>query len=622
MSRLFVFTLLLVVLSACQPNTPQPTPVAMLPIQIIYFWEPVKGVLNANEIQPWDFIGQAGDAIRVRAVSPSTIALTLQTADGIVVTQGENQIETVLSADGIYEIRVQSGEVAQYELGLSYTDRPNPADATPTPLPVTVAVPTPTPPYYAHLGTLIGALQSGQTLSGTFDVPEVRHVYTFTASVGDYVGIQMGRASGTVDPLISLYAPSGAEVATDDNSGGNRAALLRNIRLTEDGIYTIQAWGRGFTGSYQISLLNSSQPIPVTPVFVSQVTATPISEILTPTVAAAVNGQNLFDHVPLNSKIERSGDVARYAIQGAAGQPMTIAVHPAQASKLIPHIDLYDPNGALITSASGTDAQSQGDALIPALIPAETGTYQLFVSGEKRSTGAYTVAYGIGFSQEDVRYGLAPSDQNINGNLARRGLRDVWSLDLNQDDVITATVSALTPGLDPILELVAPDGSTVAMDDNSGGGSDALIASARAPISGRYHLWVTGANATGSGGYTLVWHYINLAPTATPAPGTVTLLSYTDMIPDQAYEFYPFYGQAGTTVQINVIAQPGSGFDPVAALVAPDGSVIAEGDDSENDLNPRFTATLPVDGTYKVRVNGYLSSGIFDLTVDVLYPSN
>jgi hypothetical protein len=611
-------------LAACQFNSaPPPTAsIALLPAQIINFWQPANGTLASGEVvQPWQFVAQAGDAIRVRAVSSADIQLTLQTLGGVTLAQGANQIEAALAEDGVYTILAQATRAAQYEIGLSYSDRPNPAEPTRTPLPVTVAVPTPTPPFYAHLGTLIGAIQNGGIVSGLFTVPEERHVYTFSAQAGQYIGIQMERVSGTVDPLLALYAPSGAEVATDDNSGGNRAALLRNVRLPEDGLYTVQAWGRGFIGNYRISLLNTFQPMAVTPVFPFQATPTPFEEVLTPTIPAAVSGQNLHDHQPVIGKIEHAGDVNRYALQGAAGQVITIGLRPVQNSKLKIHAELYDPAGTLLASASGSDTRAQGVALIPALVTTTTDTYSLFVTGDNGSTGSYIIAYGTGFSYDDVRHGLAAADQNLTGEIARRGMGDLWSLDLNRDDVITAAANTLTLGLDPVLQLIAPDGSVVALDDNSGGGSDALIASARAAVSGRYHLWVTSANAVGQGQYTLVWHYINLAPTATPAPGTVMLMSYDDTIPNQTYQFYPFYGEAGTIVEIQVIAQPGSGFDPVAALIGPVGSVVAEGDDGPNDLNPDFVVTLPASGTYSVRVNGYLSSGAFALTVKALYPA-
>jgi hypothetical protein len=40
-----------------------------------------------------------------------------------------------------------------------------------------------------------------------------------------------------------------------------------------------------------------------------------------------------------------------------------------------------------------------------------------------------------------------------------------------------------------------------------------------------------------------------------------------------------------------------------------------EGDDSPNSLNPYVEVTLPADGTYQIRVNGYLSSGDFRVIV-------
>jgi hypothetical protein len=218
-----------------------------------------------------------------------------------------------------------------------------------------------------------------------------------------------------------------------------------------------------------------------------------------------------------------------------------------------------------------------------------------------------------------VRRGDITVDQPTDGQIIRRGLRDVWSLYLNAGDVISAAVSPKETQLDPVLELIAPDGSLISQDDNGGGGRSASIGSALAPVSGLYHLRVTAAGGFGSGAYTLVWHYINLAPTATPRPGTILLMSFEDTIPPSTYQFYTFQGKAGDTVQIQVVAEPGSGFDPVAVLLGLDGAVIAEGDDNGSDLNPRFTAQLPADGTYSVRVNGYLTGGAFTLTVEKLF---
>jgi hypothetical protein len=72
-------------------------------------------------------------------------------------------------------------------------------------------------------------------------------------------------------------------------------------------------------------------------------------------------------------------------------------------------------------------------------------------------------------------------------------------------------------------------------------------------------------------------------------------------------------------VRVRVLAEEGSDFDPAAALIAPDGEVLIEVDDTEGDLNPRFNFELPADGTYNVRVNGYISGGPFEVLVEELF---
>lgn len=612
MFRLYLILPFFLLLAACAPPPPAtPPPLALRPLD---FWQQASGELRSGELQPWQFVAQAGDQIRVRVVNALDLTLTLTTLDGTPVTQGTNQIDATLPVGGLYIVTVSTTADVQYDIGLSYTDRPNPADATPKPLPVVVSVPTPTPPYYAALGSVISPIRSGETLTGEMTRRDERHVYTFEGETDTYIGLEVRRTSGAIDPVLALYAPSGTALAIDDNSGSARAARLRNIHLTESGTYSLLVTGHALTGSYEISLLSASRPVAITPVAIIPPTVTPIVETPFPTVGPAVSGQTLIDHVPVVGNIETPGDFDRYPFQAGTGDVLTISVRAAENSSILPKGELYDPLGALIAT---TDA----DGLIGGQRAAETGTYILLITAESNTTGAYSAAYGTGFSYQEVRRGLTIADQTYSGEVARKGLRDVWALDLNAGDVISAAAGVLDLRLDPVLELVAPDGSLVAMDDNSGGNLDALIASARAPISGRYLLRVTGANVLSSGGYTLIWRYINLAPTASPPPGTVLLMSMDDTVQNGAYQFYPFQGQAGMQISIKVIAPPNSSLDAVAALLSTNGTVIAEGDDSDGDLNPRFTATLPADGTYTVRVNGYLTSGDFTLTIEQVFTS-
>ena len=618
MRRLF---LILILLSGCQAlDSSTNGTVSALPNRLITFWETAAGNLDtADTVQPFQFVAQAGDAIRASVDGAVTYQLTLQAEDGSTIAQGENTLATTVAAGGIYTVRLRASAAGDYRFTLAYTDRANPSDVTATPQPTAIITPSATPPYYARLGTFIEMIAGGQSREGTFDAPEIQHVYTFNGRAGQYIGVGMERVSGTVDPLLHLYMPDGSELASDDNSGSNRAALLRNILLPEDGLYSLQVWGRGFAGGYRLALTSSTDPLLVTPIFEPTATATAvIEEVLLPTIAPAVSGELLVNHVPVLGAVERRGDFDRYPIAVSQGQSITIGVRPDGQFRA--KVELFDPDGLLIAAATPAESAAGGDALIPALLAGQTGTYVAFVTGEADSVGGYTISYGVGFAHLETRRGTTTADQLYSGSIARRGMSESWSLDLNRSDVISVAATANSGPIDPVLEVIAPDGSLVAMDDNTGGNRDAQIVSARAPVAGRYHISVTSANATGQGTYTLVWRIVSRPPTPTPLPGMVLLLSYDDSVSANAYGYYSFYAQAGTSVEVLVRAAAGSSLDAVAALLAPDGSVLAEGDDEDANINPRFTATLPVDGTYRVRVNGYLTSGAFTLNVNALYP--
>lgn len=613
-------------LSACSPAqelSPLPT-LAALPTpvpqaQSLDFWEAASGALTSpQEVDRWQFSGQAGDAIRLQA--RGSVNLSLQTSDGDILGVG-SEITVALPADGNYTVAVQlvERESGVYELGLSYADRPNPAAYTATPPPHIVGVPTPTPPF-ANLGTFRAVLENGMNIGEIFAAGAGRsHVFTFEGRAGQFVTLRMRRTSGSIDPLLTLYSPTGAALATDDNGGGGSTALLRNILLFDDGLYSVQASGGGYPGAYEISLESGERPLPVTPTIIPHLTSTPFPEILTPTLAAAISGVYLENHIPVIGIINRPGDPGRFPLEAAAGDVLTIGVSPFMDAALRPLIEVYGPSGELVAAANSRTSNAGGDALIPMFTAPETGAYSVLVTAEGNGTGSYVISYGLGNSREDVWRGQTVDNLPYAGVIERRGLRDAWGLALNPGDVISAAVTPLDNVLDPVLELVAPDGSVLAVDDNGGGYPSALIASARAPVSGLYRLHVTAANAASSGPYRLIWRYIELAPTATPEPPRILLMSMTDDIAQNEYRFYPFQGRAGQHVQIRVIAKPGSGLDPVAALLGRDGRVIAEGDDNGSDLNPRFTARIPEDGTYSVRVNGYLSSGPFELIVEVLF---
>lgn len=353
--------ILLTLLAACQPDAATVAELPPASVQILVFWQPVTGTLAAGETHLWQFVGQGGDSISLRVTgSGATLTLALLDSGGIRLGEGDT-LRATLPASGVYTVRVQADVAVAYTLGLGYTDRPNPAEATPTPLPQVVGIPTPTPPADAALGTFTGFLTSGETRDGTLAGDE-RHLYTFEESAGTFVTIRMGRLSGALDPLLALYDPQGSIIALDDNSGGDSEAVLRNIRLFQDGVYSIQVAGAGFPGSYRLSLLAAAEPFPVTPL---------ASRVPVMAAAGFVGEENY----------------AFYPFQGLAGQQMQIQVIARPGSAFDPVAVLLAPDGAEI--ASGDDSPDDLNPRFTASLPAD-GTYTVRVTGYL-SSGDFTL---------------------------------------------------------------------------------------------------------------------------------------------------------------------------------------------------------------------------------------
>jgi hypothetical protein len=572
------------------------------------FYTTQRGTLNAGEVATWQFRANANDLItlKVLAVAASEPSLLLQTLDGVLLAQG-GEIQVSLPAADTYLVRVVMNNNAggSYELGLSYTNR-----VAATELPV-VGVPTPTPAY-ADLGAFMGNLTGGQILTGTLTDIAPEQVYLYTGNANEFINIALDRVSGTLDPLLTLYDPSGQRLALDDDSGANQGAQLRNIKLPLDGSYSVQVSGGGFYGDYQLRLTEGVQILPTDPPTIPTATAT--QPYVTPTLGFSAGVERLQDHAPVLGNIARAGEIVRYTLYATAGELISVAIQPAAGSGFRPQVEIYGPEGTLITSGNSSNG-TDGGVLLPKIPIAESGAYLLFVAGENNTLGNFVLSYGVGASHTDRYRGNAAANERITGEIMTAGYREVWTLPLGAGDVLTVAVNTETGGLDPMLQLVAPDGTILYSDDNSGGSKAALIRYAIIPVSGIYTVRVRDTLGTQRGIYTLVWRYINLAPSPTPIPSTTTILTIDGEVAENAYMFYVFQGRLGQTVRVQITTPDGSTLDPVAVLLAPDGSRLAEGDDSPNSLNPDFTARLPDDGTYTVRVNGYLSGGAFTLRV-------
>jgi hypothetical protein len=84
-------------------------------------------------------------------------------------------------------------------------------------------------------------IRYGTTVSGQISDQIVSEEYVFLGQEGDVIQIQMERASGDLDPLVTLYDSDRKQIAFDDDSGGETAAIIKGFVLPRDDTYLLVA---------------------------------------------------------------------------------------------------------------------------------------------------------------------------------------------------------------------------------------------------------------------------------------------------------------------------------------------------------------------------------------------
>ncbi len=616
----FGLAALLLALAACAPAAELTG--SAIPARILDPWQTVTDTLQDGDLaREWRFLGASGEQAQVAVTSAAPLDVVLTNAAGAALAQG-SPLAASLPADGMYRIVIAARAPADYSLRLTFSNRPTPTrtptatltpsathTSSPTPpvtdtptstaTPTATVTPTATPtPVYAPLGDLRGELIDGQPASAAFISSFERHIYLFNGRAGQTACLALD-GQGEVDAALTLFAPDGAVIAADDDSGGDRDALLARIRLEMDGAYIVQATSGGGIGPYALGLsLDCAVPRPalVTPA----PTATLAVGLATPFQAG---GPELADYAPMLGRLDGPGDVARYTVRLNGGEVITAAVQPVSGSPLRPRVQWVNPAGEVMLEAPMS--AEAGGALIPGLAVVEAGVYSLYISGDGQSFGDYVVAFGLGESHTDLLRGELPAQTD--GALAQRGLRDVWSVPLARGETVRVTLTPLVAGFAPSLALVSPGGERLAAAAAVRDAPNPAV-EASAPVDGWYRVEITGGPALTFGAYRLEWARTSPVDTE-PAQAAVAVLTAFDTLPAGEYRDYPFQGAAGEQVRLRVLALT-PGLDPVAALIAPDGRTLAEADDGlDGSLDPDLELALPDSGTYRWRVNGYNGAG-------------
>jgi hypothetical protein len=445
---------------------------------------------------------------------------------------------------------------------------------------------------------------------GTLKTGDQFDTWVLNANAGAVISIAMNAGSGEIDPSLGLFAPDGSLLASDDNSGGGRNAVIAGVRLAQSGSYFIRASGNGRVGDYTLLVQSGLPPTP-TPTPILPTEGPSPTPSMTPTVVEAVqSGAQLRIGQTVEGEIRDAGQVDRLAVFGPAGAVISVGMFAAEESKLVPSFVIYAPNG----EEAGQAAGAAGAILRGYRLPS-SGAYIIYARAyQGQSRGGYTLTVGEGATLRDIGGRHLTGDAAVQGNLPRAADRQIWSIDLPAN--ATVSVETFQSRFDPLIEVVGPDGKMLATAQGSAPTHAARLPAVTTVMQGRHLIRISAARLGSFGSYTLLVRILRIMPTAT---FSLTLDETLDAEVDDGQRYsYTFKGMPGEVVLIQASERAVGGFDPIIELYGPSGRRLAVVDDTNAEGTDAILQIALDDGAgvYTVLVYGYaMMPGAFTLKI-------
>jgi hypothetical protein len=456
-------------------------------------------------------------------------------------------------------------------------------------------------------------LNFDQPVTGALDDQTFRQVYAFTGQADEVVAISMSQTDGDLDPYLLLTDERGNILALSDDDGPGSDALIAFKRIPADGRYFVIATRFGqahgsTAGEYHLLLehvgVGGTQ-----------------DEVLQ-------YGDSVF------GRVTQEEPLVFYFLRVQRGDVISVTVRRISGN-LDPRVDLATADGLVLVS-NDDDPLAEGtlDAGIHGYTVLETGVYLIVATrfGDKAgdTEGSYVLEVAqtplemVGTRPEEARlidYGMSLSSE-IDDDVPVRYFR----FDAQRGDVITATLTAETGNLDPLLKLADSDLIELAQNDNGTNRHDSRIAAFTLPRAGTYYLIVTRSgeqNGRTSGTFSL-----QLAGRTGIVGGRALEIVYgatvSGLIADgNSTEEYVFFGQQGDIIEIAMERASGD-LDSLITLYDGDRKQIAFDDDSGGDQNAVIKGfVLPRDDMFFLVASRFereqgTTSGAYLLTLELV----
>ncbi len=569
----------------------------VLPGQAITYGQTADGELfGASDSRLFVFFGHSGDVVSarvLRAQGPVAPAVTLATASGEPLAEDSAPRAAIegyaLPANGLYQLRVsqrgQSGGRGRFVLSLMLQQATQSTD-------------------------LSGGLLEDQQIAA-LSATDATHRWLFNAESGERVTLRVEPLSVSApDPLRFQVTDSAGNVFLQkETRAGQRVLVFSDVMLPHSGVYqAVISGGQRQTGLYRVSLERDP-------------------ESLYDDDCAIRYGQTVGKVLTLTNFL----DV--WTLAGSAGDVVTITARPVSGDDASISLQLRARNGEILGTVAA-DETTRVAGIEHVILPL-TGHYSIIV-GNVDSAFQGETAYELTAHLESTiarsMGSVLAYGEVVGGVFFADDPADVWLFQGKQGDVITATVTSQTPGLEAALSLVSTDwhvasatGQAEILAEVQGLDGEAAQISLMLPTSAPYAL-VVSESARRSGQYRL-----ELTKQAAPP------FPSRPIRPDQErsgeigatvpYEAWTFAGTADSVVSINVEPDSRSNLAPLIRLLDPAGAVLAEAEAASGEHTRIDAYRLPTSGTYSILVTRVLgvgggSTGRYTMTLQETEPAS
>lgn len=569
----------------------------------------IEGVITDDRpVEQYTFQGQAGDQVLIQmdaldnALDPF---LYLYGPNGEIVGQDDDsgegvnaELAVVLPVEGTYTLiatrfgRENGASTGAYTLSLGQGATSEEA-ASPAVAEGGAALPE------SFVG--LPRLHYSDTVGGSIAGSDYFQAYVFQARAGDEIVVTMERTTGDLDPVVLLLDSALETIAEhDDISTENRNARLE-FTIPADGYYAVLATRylgeEGHTTGDFILTLDATN----VPAHTSVATGLPVT-LLT-------------SDVEVQGRLEDDAIATLYAVYASRGDDLTFILQAGGVlvEETVMVLADADLNEVAVSFDGDLRYTAQEDGMYVLIVTRQGGPF-----GETRGFFNLIVSGATGEPLVEDEEEVGPGSVLPYGTVATGEITDAqpqleYTFNGHAGDRISVRMEALDATLDPLVIVTDAEGNEIVRDDDSGGNLNALIASYLLTADGEYTIIATrfgGAEGTSRGRFELTLTGVPVSqPSASDeqtggAPGAALPLAPGQTVSgsitaDAAAAFFVFDGQAGTTVQITMVATNGD-LDPFLALLDSSQTLVASDDDSGGNRNAELIYTLPADGLYYI----------------------